>query len=541
MVDGGFYGYPYEYKVPGKPDDKTRDHDKPIQPWTLWRIAEYGGGAPTGGTAYNEDALPSEYYGNPICCEWGKGELERFVVARDGGTFKVVQRVAKFLADPGGQFRPVGVTTLPDGMGFLVTDWNYGGWRKDQEAGRLIKLTYTGKSQAAPKPAWFIPAAEGQKFEASTADLIAGLAHPAQSVRLVAQRRLGERGQEAIAPLVALLNDRNAPPRARWSAIWTLDRIDGGKAGREAIVAAGADTKADVSVRRQAIRQLGTRGAHEAVQALIAALGDPDASIRFRAATALGRIGDAAAVPALSAKLDEPDFFTHYALFTALKRIGEADPRAWPGIVNGFANSNAEVREGTALAVHEVYSADLVRALSEFINARTASGAARALALLSEAALHREQKAWNGKWWGTQPAGNLPPPKEMEWDGTTSVLSEIREGLKDSDPLVRVAAIHAMQIAPDPGAADVLVELFKKDPSVETRRSVLEALGTSKSPAAGALIAEVLADPGSPLAPAAIEAAQQVGGRQATDALLKVAGAAPMRRSPPQPSRPLAR
>jgi putative heme-binding domain-containing protein len=525
MVDGGYYGYPYEFKVPGKPDDKTRDHGKPINPWTLWRIAEYGGGAPTGGTAYNEDALPSEYRGNPICCEWGKGELERFQLARDGGTFKVLNHVPKFLADPGGQFRPVGVTTLPDGMGFLVTDWNYGGWRKDQEAGRLIKLTYTGKSQAAPKPAWFIPAAEGEKFEASTADLIAGLAHPAQSVRLVAQRRLGERGQEAVAPLIALLNDAKATPQGRWSAIWTLDRIDGGKAGREAVVAVAADPKADVSVRRQAIRQLGTRAAHEATQALIAALADPDASIRFRAATALGRIGDASAVPALSGKLDEPDFFTHYAVFTALKRIGEADAKVWPAIVKGFASDKPEIREGTALAVHGVYNADLVRALSEFINARTASGAARAQALLSEAEMHRERAPWDGKWWGTQPAGHVPPPKDTEWDGTTSVLSEIREGLKDSDPLVRVAAIHAMQIAPDPTAADVLVDMFKKDPSLETRKSVLEALEASKSPAAGPLIEQVLADPKSPLVPMAIDAAEQVGGKQSTDALLKLAGA----------------
>jgi hypothetical protein len=53
----------------------------------------------------------------------------------------------------------------------------------------------------------------------------------------------------------------------------------------------------EASVRRQAIRQLGTRRVRRATQVLLARLHDEDASVRFRAATALGRIGDSAAVP----------------------------------------------------------------------------------------------------------------------------------------------------------------------------------------------------------------------------------------------------
>ena len=72
MVDGGFYGYPHDYK--------------PRRPYTLWAMADYGGGSPTGGLAYNEDALPPEYHGNLFMCEWGKGQLARFVVdARQPG------------------------------------------------------------------------------------------------------------------------------------------------------------------------------------------------------------------------------------------------------------------------------------------------------------------------------------------------------------------------------------------------------------------------------------------------------------------------
>jgi len=139
-------------------------------------------------------------------------------------------------------------------MGFYVTDWNYGGWKAKLDAGRLIRITYNGASQAKPKPVWFVPAAQGDNFTATTAELIEGLKHPAQSVRLVAQRRLSERA-DAIGPVLALLRDTKAPAYARWSAIWTLDRMNGGKAGRAEIISALRD--GDATVRMQAARQLG--------------------------------------------------------------------------------------------------------------------------------------------------------------------------------------------------------------------------------------------------------------------------------------------
>src|SRR5207245_7033313 len=116
-------------------------------------------------------------------------------VAREGATYGIVKREAQFLTrGNGGEFRPVGVTVTPDGMGFYVTDWNYGGWKAKVEAGRLIKITYNGPSQAKPKPKWFVPAAQGEKFSATTAELIEGLKHPAQSVRRDAERRVAEQG-----------------------------------------------------------------------------------------------------------------------------------------------------------------------------------------------------------------------------------------------------------------------------------------------------------------------------------------------------------
>src|SRR5205823_5907112 len=170
MVDGGFYGYPYDYR-PSRRDAEGMEKffkldkgAKPFKPYTLWRAEEYGGGSPTGATGYNEDALPEEYRGNVFHSEWGKKQVERYVVEREGGTYRVVKRQPFLTA--GGELRPVGIAVQPDGMGFYVCDWNYGGWMQKLDAGRLIKLTYTGPSHAAPKPAWFVPAAEGKSFTA---------------------------------------------------------------------------------------------------------------------------------------------------------------------------------------------------------------------------------------------------------------------------------------------------------------------------------------------------------------------------------------
>ncbi len=58
MVDGGFYGYPYDYK--------------PRRPYTLWMMADYGGGSPTGGLAYNEDALPRGISRQPLHVRMGQ-------------------------------------------------------------------------------------------------------------------------------------------------------------------------------------------------------------------------------------------------------------------------------------------------------------------------------------------------------------------------------------------------------------------------------------------------------------------------------------
>jgi putative membrane-bound dehydrogenase-like protein len=528
MVDGGYYGYPHDYR-PEESAVKDMEWYRqtkgtlPYRPWTLWRIDETGGGSAVGCVGYNEDALPEKYRGNSFNCEWGKGKLQRFHTVRDGATYKIAEMEDVMLAS--NNFRPLGISVTPDGTGFYIADWQYGGWNVRTETGRLLKLAYTGEMHPAAKPQWFVPAAEAKPFQATLAELIAGLSHPAESVRLVAQRRVAEHGKNAIASLVALMSDAKAPAYARWQAIWTLDMIDGGQEARLAIVNLASDDSADVSVRMQAVRQLGTRRAAVARDACAKLLGHADAAMRFRAATALGRIGNSRAVPALLDALKEPDFFAHFAVFTALKRIGQQDPRAWPLLAQALASDDAKIRAGIPLAIHEVYDKALAEALAEFSNTSSVKPEARVAALRALAEMHRKRPAWDGRWWGTQPQRSPLPAKTVEWDGTPIVLTTIESCLKDADSSIRAAALDSLQTAPDPAAVSTLVVMFGHETDAAVRKGILHALAATKSPDGLAIVVPILKDAAknAELVPDAVSVAEAIGSSEAIDALIALA------------------
>jgi putative heme-binding domain-containing protein len=521
MVDGGFYGYPYDFK--------------PQRPYTLWMMTDWNGktGAPTGALAYNEDALPPEYDGNLFLCDWACGTIVRVQVKRAGATYEVKSRFLKAESRPGYDvdfgsptqlqpFKPVGITITPDGMGFYVTDWGLNGWKNGEVVGRLFKLTYTGKSRAAPKPDWYIPAASGQKFKASTKELVQALSHPSQSVRLVAQRRLADRRKDGERKLASLLKDTKAPPCARWSAIWTLDAIDGGKKERRVILSALKDK--DATVQAQAARQLGTRQVISAAGPLITMLNNTNAALRFRAATALGRIGDRNAIKPLEEALVQKDLFARYAAFKALNRIGLSDAKAWPQIVEGFASAKPEIREGVFFATRETYDTGLVKALGAFVSRQSIPTEPRTNVLNLLSSLYLKAPPWNGDWWNTMPVMGAPPAKTLKWEGSPVIAAAMRESLQDPQPAIRQIAFDWVRSAHDTNMAGLLRTLFEHETNVAMRASILRALPAGNDPASRALIGPILKNPQAPepLLEAAIEEAQKMGGNEWNDDLIRL-------------------
>ena len=515
MVDGGFYGYPYDFI--------------PRRPYTLWCMADYGGGAATGTFCYNEDALPPEYHGNLFLADFGKRQVLRLRVEREGATYKVLSREDLF-PDPPEDFRPVGIALSADGLSIYICDWNHRDTKENVAVGRLWKLSYTGKSQAAPKPTWYLPAAMGKKTETSVDELLKGLSHPAQSVRMVAQRRIVEKVEHStlanntdklFEPLRSLPSNTDVRVSARWHALWALDAIDKGESGRRAIIAAANDS--DSSVRRQAIRQLGTRRVRNTAPLLISKLKDADASVRFQAATALGRVGEPSAIPALVAALDEPELFARYAVFTALNRIGRADYLSWPAIAKGLESENPRVREGTMFALRETYEPSLARVLADTARAKAKPVEARAAAVELLSQIHRKRPEWKGEWWAYHPVNSPPPAKTEEWESTAIVESVLREGLSDAELLVRRAAVEGAREAKLRDAAPKLREMFPVESDVGLKRSILAAAGALKDASSVGLLAGVFADAKSntALLDTTVSAAEQIATPEATAVLLK--------------------
>lgn len=368
LVDGGYYGFPYDFK--------------PARRYTLGGIAEYRGGAPTGILAYTEDALPEEFRDNLILCDWGRRTVFRVKVVRDGATYRVAGQ--EDLIPPGpDDFRPVGITTAPDGLGFYVTDWNFAAWkRKKDDAGRLYRLTWRGGSRAAPKPGWYGAAARGEKSEASPEDLSRALSHPSRSVRLLARQLLGPAAPREPSP--DLLRS------------------------------------SDAVTRFKAASALGRRGETSAVPALLDALRDDDAVVRHGVFTALHRIGtsDPAAWPAIAAGLKSDQPRIREGTLYALRDVYD------PAVVAALADF-AETAQGDLRP-------EAVRLLG---------------ALLRKPPPWDGRWWRNGPYAFAEDNPKVGPriDRTVDWTGSGAVLAALKKALADESPAIREAAAEAIE------------------------------------------------------------------------------------------------
>jgi putative heme-binding domain-containing protein len=458
----------------------------------------------------------------------------RLRIERNGATYKVLSREDLFI-DPPEDFRPVGICLAPDGLGIYICDWQHRDTKENVSVGKLLKLTYTGKSSATPKPDWYLPAAMGNEFHASTSELVSGLSHPAASVRLVAQRRIAERAVQMetsrptpsgyveptntirIRDLEMLLVNTNLPSFVRWHALWTMDALNHGNTPQFGVNRFLNDP--DPSLRRQTIRLLGQRWpSFFGSPASILKLKDSDASVRFQAATALGKAARWMAVPGLlSALREEEDLFVRYAIFTALNRIGladaDGDAHGWRLAVEALKSDSSRVREGAVLGMRETYSASLARALARIVGSQLNSIEARVAAIELLTQIHRKRPAWKGEWWAYHPVNSPPPSKSDDWEGTPIIEAALSGALTDTNTPVQLAAVNGVGETKLSSAALPLRRIFSSATDLQLKRGILAALGAIRDSASVELLTAVLKEPekNSALLGSAVVAAGQIG------------------------------
>lgn len=186
---------------------------------------------------YRGDLFPKEFLGNAFVCEPAGNLIKRNIVASEAGTPRAREAYDKreFLASTDERFRPVNLTTGPDGA-LYVCDMYHGiiqhrvsiskyledqvrarGLDKPVRMGRIWRVLPEGSKRPAP------PAMSRE----TPAHWVGHLSHPNAWWRETAQRLLVERGDASVLPALDLLAREAKEPMGRVHALWTLHGLNG--------------------------------------------------------------------------------------------------------------------------------------------------------------------------------------------------------------------------------------------------------------------------------------------------------------------------
>lgn len=189
--------------------------------------------AACGTCIYRGDLLPKEFYGNAFVCEPSANVIRRNLLSEQDGavTARNAYDKAEFIASTDELFRPVNLTTGPDGAlyiadmyhgiiqhRFFLTSYLRGqaedrGLDKVIDKGRIWRVVPERKARG-PKPGM---------SKAPPAELVQHLSHPNGWWRDTAQRLIAERANSSVVPALQTLARSHTNPVTRLHALWSLE------------------------------------------------------------------------------------------------------------------------------------------------------------------------------------------------------------------------------------------------------------------------------------------------------------------------------
>ncbi|MEI6872065.1 MAG: dehydrogenase, partial [Verrucomicrobiota bacterium] len=209
---------------------------------------------------YRGDLFPKDAYGNAFICEPAGNLIKRSVLTSDNGVLSASNAYEKteFLTSTDERFRPVNLTTGPDGALYVV-DFYRGviqhrisltsylrdqitkrGLDKPLALGRIWRIVPTGANiAAAPKLSTQTPS-----------EWIEALSHPNAWRRETAQRLLVEKRDASLGTALELAATSAKEPLGRMHALWTLQGV---KAVRWPLIATALQDE-DPRVRAAAVQ-----------------------------------------------------------------------------------------------------------------------------------------------------------------------------------------------------------------------------------------------------------------------------------------------
>lgn len=286
-----------------------------------------------GGTVYNGDAWPEEYRGSLFTGEVSGNLVRRDILTPDGVSFSAqpAKDKVEFIASTDPWFRPTCFANAPDGNLYMMDMYRQvieTPLSIPEELQKRLKLDfYSGDDRG--RIYRIVPNKPRQKRDlrpnlgkASSADLVALLAHDNGWHRTTAQRLLVERQDKSVAPKLRELA-KSDKPLARLHALWTMEGIS---VLEEADVLAALND-AHAGIREHAVRLTESLKASSALEkALIAKASDAEVRVRMQAAFTLGFYKTPAAksaVAGLAAKEGDNPWMRVATLSSAYEWPGE--------------------------------------------------------------------------------------------------------------------------------------------------------------------------------------------------------------------------
>ena len=182
-------------------------------------------------TFYGGGAFPEGFNNSLFVADVVLNLVHIDILSPDKAAFKASrhQEKVEFLASTDRSFRPVNLSTGPDGSLYLIDMYRqvieHPEWIPDEieatldlkagkDKGRIYRITPRGKSMPAPHIFDDLRAID---------KIVEALASPNQWVRTTAQRLLVSLQGEAIVPALEALFQQTDQPLARLHAMWTLE------------------------------------------------------------------------------------------------------------------------------------------------------------------------------------------------------------------------------------------------------------------------------------------------------------------------------
>lgn len=310
---------------------------------------------PSGIDYYPGTGLGNAYRGHLFITHF-KGSVPRsgiqsYTMTPQGASFRVATS-EPFLKSA----LPTDVMFGADGK-MYVSDWA-DGWPKSRR-GRIYTISHPADATdpLVQETKTLLRAGFKGRPEGELSNL---LGHADQRVRLETQFELARRGSPA--PFTAVATNPSAAPLGRLHAIWGLGQL--ARRDRAAVAPLSALLRdRDPEVRAQAAKVLGDARLAEAFDALVAALTDEAPRVRFFAAQSLGKLRRPEATAPLLALLRANADRDLYVRHAAVMGLVGSNQRA--ALLAAAGDASRSVRLGVLLALRRLQDPEVARFLND--------------------------------------------------------------------------------------------------------------------------------------------------------------------------------